>query len=302
MKTTKGITAGLLAGVLWGMLFVIPLLLNKFTPLQITFGRFFFFGLIGLLNFSGIKKLLKKFSVREWFKIILLSATGFWLYTLVLFSGIQQTNGIVSSLILGVLPFTLILFGRPKWNAYLLGGLCLILMGIFALLVLPLLFTIDINVLFDVKITGILLLIIALIMWTWFGINNAYFMTKHQEINSMDYSSLMGVISFIFMLPAFIYLNGFSDLLHHVDFGKFIIWSVVLGLGTSWLASIFWTYSAKNSPAPIVGALIISETIFGLVYSFIFEQRYPYFNEAIAIFFLIAGVFTVIYSQRSSGS
>ncbi len=300
MKRTKGITAGLLAGVLWGMLFVIPLLLNKFTPLQITFGRFFFFGLMGLLNFSRVRKLIRTLSARELFKIILLSATGFWLYTLVLFAGIQQTNGVISSLIVGILPFTLVLFGRPKCNFYLLSGLCLILMGIFSLLVLPLFLTIDINALFDVKIKGVLLLIAALIMWTWFGINNAYFMAKHQEINSMDYSSLMGVMSFIFMLPVFVYLNGFSDLLHHVDLGKFIIWSVVLGLGTSWLASIFWTHSAKNSPTSIVGALIISETIFGLIYSFVFEQRYPCVNEMLAILFLITGVFTVIYSQRSS--
>ena len=300
MKTTKGITAGLLAGVLWGMLFVIPLLLNKFTPLQITFGRFFVFGLISLLNFSGIKRLFQIISVKEFFKIILLSASGFWLYTLVLFAGIQQTNGVISSLIIGILPFTLVLFGRPKCNFYLLSGLCLILMGIFSLLVLPLFLTIDINALFDVRITGVSMLIVALIMWTWFGINNSYFMAKHQEINSMDYSSLMGVLSFIFMLPVFVYLNGFADLLHHVDLGKFVIWSIVLGLGTSWLASIFWTYSAKNSPTSIVGSLIISETIFGLIYSFIFEQRYPYVNEIMAILFLIAGVFTVIYSQRSS--
>ncbi len=300
MKRTKGITAGLLAGVLWGMLFIIPLLLNKFTPLQITFGRFFFFGLIGLLNFSGVKRLIRTLSAREIFKIILLSATGFWLYTLVLFIGIQQTNGVVSSLIIGILPFTLVLFGRPKCNFYLLSGLCLILMGIFSLLVLPLFFTININLLFHVKITGILMLIIALIMWTWFGITNANFMEKHQEINAMDYSSLMGLISFIVMLPVFSYLNGFSNLWHNVDLGKFIIWSVVLGLGTSWLASIFWTHSAKNSPTSIVGALIISETIFGLIYSFIFEQRYPCVNEMLAILFLITGVFTVIYSQRSS--
>ncbi len=295
----KGIIAGILAGVFWGTPFLVPMVLNNFTSFEITFGRFLFFGLISLFNLSRIIKLIKTLSFREIAKIFVLSATGFWLYTLILLTGVKLTDGVIASLIIGCLPLTIIICSRPRLNHYLLYGLLLIILGIVCLLVLPILLGgIAASTLIGVEISGILLLIAALVIWTWFSISNSYFMISHQQIDPMDYSSLIGVISIIFIFPAFGCINGFSDLLNSPDITHFLIWTAVLGLGASWVSNIFWAYSAKNCPPSIGGALIISETIFGLIYSFIFEQRWPHFNEVFAIIFLIGGVLLVIYSQK----
>lgn len=298
MNIKKGIIAGLLAGVLWGTTFLAPVILKNFSSFDVMFGRFAFFGMISLLNFSRIKKLLQKLSIRNFYRIILLSATGFWLYTLILFIGIKQTNTIIASLIIGVLPLTITLVSRPKLNIYLAIGFFSITLGILFLLFIPLLLTTTSITSEEVKLSGIFFLLAALIIWTWFGIKNACFMSNHQEINPMDYASLIGVLSLIFILPIFAYFDGFSNLFQHVHFKKFIIWSAVLGLGASWLANIFWAYCAKNTPPSITGSLLVSETIFGLLYGFIFEQRLPYWNETLAIVFLIAGVLLVIHSQK----
>ena len=79
---------------------------------------------------------------------------------------------------------------------------------------------------------------------------------------------------------------------------NFVIWSAVIGVGASWIANIFWAYSAKNCPPSIGGSLIVSETIFGLLYSFILQQRFPFWNEIAAIVLLIMGVLLTIRSQR----
>ncbi|MBX9866181.1 MAG: DMT family transporter [Burkholderiales bacterium] len=294
----RGIIAGILAGVFWGTPFLVPMVLANFSGLEITFGRFFFFGLISLLSLPKLIRLVRSLTIREMLQIIILSATGFWLYSLILFMGVRESNGIIASLIIGSLPVTVTLFSRPIFNRRLIIGLIAIIFGLGCLLIYPLIFRANLATLSQVSWHGIIYLLIALVMWSWFAIANSRFMAKHTHIRSLDYSSLIGVVSFIFILPIFAVWHRETSLLVHPELVKFILWSTVLGVGASWIANIFWAYSAKNCPPSIGGSLIISETVFGLVYSFIFEQRWPLPNELIAIVSLIVGVIVVIKSQR----
>ena len=294
----RGIMAGILAGVFWGTPFLVPMVLANFSGLEITFGRFFFFGLISLLSLPKLIRVMQSLTIREMLQIIILSATGFWVYRLILFMGVRESNGIIASLIIGSLPVTVTLFSRPNFNRRLILGLILIIFGLACLLVYPLVFKANLASLSQVSLRGIILLLIALVMWSWFALANSRFMATHTHIRSLDYSSLIGVVSLIFILPIFVLSHHGTSLLIHPELVKFILWSMVLGFGASWLANIFWAYSAKNCPPSIGGALIISETIFGLVYSFMFEQRCPLPNELIAITSLILGVIVVIKSQR----
>lgn len=293
----KGIAAGIAAGCFWGTPFIAPVILSNFSPFEITFGRFFFFGLISLFSLPRVIKLVVKFNKQQIIQILLLSASGFWLYTLILFIGVQLTNGVIASLIIGCMPLTITLFSKPKTNTHLYFGLSFIIIGMFCLLLLPIIASHN-NSLANVKISGIIILFIALMMWTWFGIANSKFMLTNENIKSTDYSSLIGIINIIVMLPAFIVFHGFSDLIHHTELFKFIIWALIIGIGASWIANVFWAYSAKNCPSSVGGALIVSETIFGVIYSFILEHRFPHINEFIAIICLISGVILVISSQR----
>lgn len=294
----RGIMAGILAGVFWGTPFLVPMVLANFSGLEITFGRFLFFGLISLYSLPKLIKILQSLTIREIIRVIILSATGFWLYSLILFIGVRESNGIIASLIIGSLPVTVTLFSRPNFNRCLILGLILIVFGLACLLLYPLLFGTNLVTLHNLNLRGIIYLLIALIMWSWFAIANSRFMATHSHIRSLDYSSLIGVISLIFIIPIFMWQEHVTTLLFHPEFIKFMLWSMVLGFGASWLANIFWAYSAKNCPPSIGGALIISETVFGLLYSFIFEQRLPHLNEFVAIVALICGVILVIRSQR----
>jgi drug/metabolite transporter (DMT)-like permease len=56
----------------------------------------------------------------------------------------------------------------------------------------------------------------------------------------------------------------------------------------------------SNTNKGISGSLIVSETIFGLFYSFIFQQRLPFLNEWIAIILLIGSVIITIRSQNAA--
>jgi drug/metabolite transporter (DMT)-like permease len=290
----KGIGAGIGAGVFWGTPFLVPMVLTSFTSFEITFGRFLFFGIISLFYLPRIIQLMRQLNAKELLQIFILSATGYWLYTLLLFAGVKLSNGVISALIIGCMPITITMFSKPIYNLCLICGLVLISIGIFCLLAIPLL---DNGLGGSISLRGVLLLFIALAMWTWFGLYNSRFMHCHQYIKSLDYSSMMGFVSLVCMLPIFGIVNGFSSLLHHPQLLSYIFWCVILGVGASWLANVFWAYSAKNCPGSIIGALIVSETIFGLIYSFIYAWRLPYMHELIAIICLMLGVTLVLKSQ-----
>lgn len=291
----KGILAGISAGVFWGTPFLVPMILSDFTAFEITFGRFFFFGLVSLLFLPRVVRLCKQLSRIDLLKVFGLSATGFWLYSLVLFYGVQLTDGVIAALIVGCLPLTIILFSKPHFNIQLYLGLGLISFGLLCLIALPL-FKTDLHFL-EVSLIGLAFVFAALFMWTHFGIKNSRFMASHQKIQALDYSSLIGLCNLICVIPLFAISHNFSSLFAHSHFASYLFWCAVLGLGASWIANIFWAYSAKICPPSIGGSLIVSETIFGLIYSFLFEKRLPHFNEVIAIAALVLGVILSIHSQ-----
>ena len=101
-------------------MFLIPMVLANFSSLEITFGRFLFFGLISLCSLPKLIKVLQSFTMREIIRVIILSTTGFWLYSLILFIDVRESNGIIASLIIGSLPVTVTLFSRLNFNQHLI--------------------------------------------------------------------------------------------------------------------------------------------------------------------------------------
>ncbi len=293
----KGIGAGIAAGIFWGTPFFVPIVLADFSAFEIMFGRFLFFGLISLCYLTRIIRLFKELSGRDFFQIFLFSATGYWLYTFFLFLGIKLTNGVIGSLIIGCIPLTLTLFSKPIFNTRLVFGLIFILTGMGFLLGVPLMSG---GVHGSISLTGLLLLGVALASWTWFGIKNAQFLHKHPQIKAQDYSSIMGLLSFVIVLPIFALSTNLSTFIHHPHLVNFLGWSAVLGLGASWLSNMFWVYCSKNCPSSIIGALLISETLFALLYSFIYAWRLPFIHEIVAIVCLVFGVIVIVNSQSQS--
>ena len=48
-----------------------------------------------------------------------------------------------------------------------------------------------------------------------------------------------------------------------------------IGIGSSWLATILWSIASQRLSASLCGQLIVSETLFALVYSFAWEGSWP---------------------------
>lgn len=293
-RMTIGILAGIATGMLWGIVFVVPQILPDFTPLELSLGRYFFFGLASCFTLKRTLADFKSFSLRDKWQVFWLSASGFWLYTILLFWAVAAAGGVLSTLVIGLLPITIPLAAKRslKLDKFFALGLSLILLGLVVLEIAPLL-SLDAPA---PSAKGLFPLFSCLALWTWFGIKNTDFVQKHPAAK-VSLTNLMGLSSFIILAVIGAVLVDMPALLHHPHFGAFVIWSAVIGFGSSWGANILWNICSNNCPATISGPLVVAETSFGLLYTFLFQSRIPTGAEAFAILLFALGVCFAIRAE-----
>lgn len=65
---------------------------------------------------------------------------------------------------------------------------------------------------------------------------------------------------------------------------------MVLGIIASWVATWAWNQTSIRLSVSMAGMMIVFETMFGLLYSFIYHATFPSILEWISIFFILQGV------------
>jgi drug/metabolite transporter (DMT)-like permease len=289
-----GIIAGIATGVFWGIPFLVPQMLPGFSSLEIAFGRFFFFGLISLLFIKPVLQIVRSLSLRDRFLLLLLSASGFWFYSILLFWGVQHTDGVLASLVIGLLPITIPLFtpGRTSggWRFY--AGLLLLLAGLVNLFVYPIVNADKVMKL--PSVAGVVALFCCLALWTTFAILNSRFLQRNPQIPRKDFASVIGVVSLICIAPIFFLKVDLHQLVARDHAELYLISAVALGVGSSWIANWLWNICSFHCRPEVAGPLIVSETIFGLIYSFGFEHRFPHSFEMGSIVLFLVGVALVV--------
>ena len=69
-----------------------------------------------------------------------------------------------------------------------------------------------------------------------------------------------------------------------------IVGAVMLALGASMVGNYLWNLASRLVPVTLSGQLILSETLFALLYGFVYAQRMPRPLEWAAMLLLTAGV------------
>ena len=99
-----GILAALGAGALWGLIFIVPLLLDDYPAVVLAFGRYIAFGLlaVGLAWFD--RRALTRLTRADWIEATKLAVVGNLLYYSTLAAAIQISGAPVPTMIIGTLP------------------------------------------------------------------------------------------------------------------------------------------------------------------------------------------------------
>lgn len=307
----RGVLYGGLAGATWGLVLLIPGLLPEFGPLLLSCARYGLYGLVSLLIALPVAPgLLRRLNLRDALKLVELALTGNLLYYLLLASAVQLAGVAIAALIVGVVPLTVALLGRREADALPLGRLALplllVLGGIACINLETLLFDPAPARPLEERLLGVACAFGALLCWTAFAAANARHL-KQSRFSSGEWSTLWGIVTGL--LAAVLWLGAavlFPDSLR-VEAGEsrwLAFWglSLVAALLASWLGNLLWNAASRRLPLTLSGQLIVFETLFALLYGFLYLQRGPTPLEGLAIVLLIGGVLWAVRRHAPSGA
>jgi len=298
-----GLLCGLIAGGFWGGVFLAPMLLHAFTPLQMTAGRYLAYGLASLVLLApSARAVFSRMTGRDWRDLALLSLLGNLIYYVGLAVAVQNAGVAAASLIIGLLPVTVTLVGaRPGEGVplrRLAAPLALLAAGVVCI-------NVDVfraggqGIPVPRLILGVLGAVLALAVWTVYAVWNARRLAVTTNFNSHEWSLLSGVVtgalSLVLVIPAFA-LTGQS---HALDaWGLFWGVSFAVAVGASVIGNGLWNAASKLLPLSLSGQLIVFETLFALLYGFLHEGRWPRPLEGAAIALMLAGVLWSVQLHR----
>lgn len=301
-RTGLGVFYGMLAGAMWGGIFLAPKLVPDFTALQLSTARYLTYGLISLIIIGPrLKQVSSRFGEREWFALGWLSLIGNIAYYVFISSAVTLSGVAFTSIIIGFLPVAVTIIGSRDHGAVRLSRLWPSLVtgaiGIVCISSQSLMQEgggIDLS-----KVIGLACALGALASWTAFAVGNARWLSRLGDISADDWNMMTGVVTgalaLALAIPAFA-LSGKShapqDWLHFA--------SVAAGLGftASILGNAFWNRMSRLLPLTMVGQMILFETLFALLYGFLWEQRGPTLVEAIAIGAVVVSVVLCMQAHR----
>ncbi len=301
-----GIAAGLGAGAFWGTTFVAPLVAPGFSSVDYTAGRFIACGLFSLawMLWETMRSSLGRRdglwpSWAQARAALWLSVLGYTGYYLLLVYGIADAGAALPALIIGTLPVWMMLLGKPdhlRWGA-LLPGLALTAAG----MVMMMEATAD-----EVNAAGaghfwrgVLLAFAAMLSWLAFGMLNARWIRRHPEVKSTAWANWLGLSAGLGGLLLWLgWGSDWTDLVARPGLGAFVFVCVFTGIGSAWIASVMWNVASRRLSTSLAGQLVVSETVFALIYAFAWSGSWPATAQLLACVLFVAGILASIKAHQ----
>lgn len=298
-----GVLCGLLAGAMWGMVFIVPELLPAFSPIELAVGRYIAYGVIALgLVFPRLSSLFARLTRSDYATLLRHSLSGNIVYYMLLALGVKLAGVAPTSLIIGILPISVTLMGRKDHGALPLGRLALPMLVVAAGIA-----CINIDIFSRSHggsgggvqtLLGVLCAFGALLCWSWYALDNARFLKREAHFTSAEWSALYGMasgaVALVLGTLAFVIwhgeVTGAAGAASGRDWTVFWITNGLLALGASVIGNHLWNIASRRVPITLSGQLILFETLFALLYGFVYAGRLPRALEIAAIGLLIVGV------------
>lgn len=294
-----GIACGVIAGALWGLVFLTPELARGFTPLQLSAGRYLAYGGLAVaLIAPRWKTATAHLDLRAWGALIWLSLLGNTLYYICLAQAVQSGGVAMTTLIIGLLPVTVALMGRRDAGAAPMRRLIVpLLLGVAGIAC-----TVWSSLgkgMGEGALTGLACAFGALVSWTLYAVGNSRWLARLDGVSAQDWSLLTGVVTgllaILTAIPAFVTAPGVHT---SPEWWGFAGLMVAVALLCSVIGNAFWNRASRLLPLTLSGQMILFETLFALLYGFIWDGRWPSLSEGAAILLLCASVLTCAAAHR----
>lgn len=287
---------------MWGLVFVAPRMAQGFSSVDVASLRFISFGLMSLaLMVWGLWRGAARPTGAQVRAALGLSLLGFTGYYTLLVLAIAWAGTAVPALIIGTIPLWVMVLGKPEhlgWRQLWPGLLC-------TAAGLALMVWADLGHAPVAQATsgrygwGIALALLSMISWTAFALLNARWVKAHPEVDSAQWTNWLGVATGLGALLLWWAMGTpWSRLVALPGFGFSLAVCVFTGVGSAWLASLLWTMASRRLSASLCGQLIVSETLFALVYSFVWDAAWPLPVQWAAAVLFVLGIVASVRAHR----
>lgn len=301
-----GVLAGLAAGALWGLVFVAPRMVPGLSSVDLAAGRFISYGVIAAMVMLVTWRAHKLPTASQALAALGMSLLGFTGYYLLLVLAIQHAGTEVPTLIIGTIPIWAMLLGKPlglKWSS-LIPGLLLTAAGL--VLMMQVMSAAQPSVAEAAGSGGgarfwwgVLLAVAATVCWTAYAILNTAWLKRHPDINATEWANWLGIATgvgaFVLWLVAG---SPPKELLALDNIALAAIICIATGVGSAWLATILWNVASQRLSASLCGQMIVSETLFALIYSYAWDGRWPTAVPLVACVCFTLGILSSIRAHR----
>lgn len=297
-----GILCGMGAGALWGLVFLAPELARAFSPLQLTIGRYLAYGLLSAALIAPRWRTLRAGLGREeWLALGWLSLCGNTLYYILMSSAVQLGGIALTSLVIGFMPVVVTIVGSRDHGAVPLVRLwpSLVLCAIGAICVGWQAVSSPASGSSVAQWAGLACAVGALLVWTAYAVGNSRWLTRLERVSAHDWSLLTGVVTgaqAVALIPLGLMLDRFDQ--GAEAWLQFAGVSVGVAVLASIVGNALWNRMNRLLPLTLVGQMILFETLFALLYAFIWEQRLPTLLEAVAFVVVTVSVILCVSAHR----
>jgi drug/metabolite transporter (DMT)-like permease len=147
---------------------------------------------------------------------------------------------------------------------------------------------------------GIPLALLAVSLWTLFGLMNQGALAKRPRMDAGVWTALLMAgagAAMLAFLPVGLFLGIFEIPrlgLHWDVAGPLIVWAAVLGLCANVGAAMAWTFAAQRLPVALSAQLITIEPTSATVLGLLVHRRWPSLAEVVGMVVLLIGVVIAI--------
>jgi drug/metabolite transporter (DMT)-like permease len=306
-----GILAASLAAFSWSLSFIVPFVIGDYSLFDFTLVEFVVSGILSIGLLWRHATVVRTLQLNDWIAGCSLGLIGYVAYFLAVMAAAVYSGPVIAPAFLGLVPVVLGVAGNLRertvpWPALALPlGLAtvgLLLVNGSGLLTAGTLSSKSLAL-------GIPLAILAMGLWTSFGLMNTSALARRPNMDVGVWTALIMAgagISMLAFLPIGLMYGLFQIPrlgLHWEVAGPFVLWAIGLAVFANFVGASAWTFASQRLPVALAAQLITIEPASATVLGLLVRHRWPSAMEVLGMIVLLAGVIIAIgtFSRATRG-
>ena len=306
-----GILAASLAAFSWSLSFIVPFVIGDYSLFDFTLVEFVVSGILSLGLLWRHATVVRTLRLNDWIAGCSLGLIGYVAYFLAVMAAAVYAGPVIAPAFLGLVPVVLGIAGNLRertvpWptlasplglatvGLLLVNGSGLLTAGALPAKSLAL---------------GIPLAILAMGLWTSFGLMNTSALARRPTMDVGVWTALIMAgagISMLAFLPIGLMFGLFQIPrlgLHWDVAGPFVLWAISLAVFANFVGASAWTFASQRLPVALAAQLITIEPASATILGLLVRHRWPSAMEVLGMIVLLAGVIIAIgtFSRATHG-